>query len=277
VSLQIIQLHKLLPRERDIRKHLGKLPKSLNTAYNEIYAQVQAQEGSAPEIANRAFQWVMCSYIPLSSAELVAAVCQDPETDTVDPVDIDINVILVACNNLLVVDQRSGVCQFSHLSVQEYFENHHWNQSQANGLIAKVCLSLLNDPILQKLDPQSANEDTCIAAALAQRASFEIVIQEQQDRNDGIMNIVRYASLHWAIHIQRYGEEIIDERLAKLLKQFLGSMNESGPAYKSWHRIFKELSADMHDDHVLLRDKLVPTSLASFAICAYGFHKILSD
>lgn len=151
--LQIKQLLELLPLECDIRERLGKLPDSLDKAYDEIYAKIRARKGIAPEIANRAFQWVMCSCTPLSSAKLVAAVRQDPETDAITSVDINMSIVLDACHNLLVVDQQLGVCRFSHLSVQEYFENHHWNRSQANGLVAKVCLSLLNDPIQQNLDP----------------------------------------------------------------------------------------------------------------------------
>lgn len=111
------------------------------------------QKASAPLVAKRAFQWVMCAPFPLSSAELVAAVSQDPDTDETDPVDISISFVLETCQNLLTVDQKSGVCRFSHLSVQEYFETYHWNYSEANALTAKVCLTLLNhDPTIKKCD-----------------------------------------------------------------------------------------------------------------------------
>ncbi len=102
-SLQIAQLLDL-ERESDIRKRLGKLPEDLKKAYDEIYGNIRAKPGSALEVADRAFQWVMCSYNPLSTAELVAAVCQNPERDAVEDVDIDVEFILSACNNLLVVD-----------------------------------------------------------------------------------------------------------------------------------------------------------------------------
>jgi hypothetical protein len=91
-SLQIDQLLDLPPLERVIRDRLGKLPKDLEKAYDEIYARIQAQDKRVIEIADRAFQWVMCSCAPLSTAELIAAVCQDPDTDTVNPADdMDIN------------------------------------------------------------------------------------------------------------------------------------------------------------------------------------------
>lgn len=109
---------------------------------------------------------IMCSAAPLSSATLVAGVCQDPDTDLVNPVDIDIDVVLDACQNLLVVDSQLDICRFSHLSVQEFLEKH-WSYQEANGLIAKVCLSLLNDPVEQerdtspgkKLDPELQDEN----------------------------------------------------------------------------------------------------------------------
>ncbi|KAI9783442.1 MAG: hypothetical protein M1816_001366 [Peltula sp. TS41687] len=136
-SLQIRQLLKIPARERDIRDRLGRLPIDLQHAYDEIYTEIESQDGSAKVIAARAFQWVMCSCAPLSAVELVAAVCQDPETDAVDElIDIDIDYVLDVCRNLLVVDQ-SQFCRFSHLSVQEYLEEHRWSRSQANGLVGK--------------------------------------------------------------------------------------------------------------------------------------------
>jgi ankyrin repeat protein len=199
----------------------------------------------------------MCSCAPLSLAELVAAVCQDPETDVTNSVDIDISYILSACHNLLVIDQQLGVCRPSHLSVQEYFEDHHWSYSQANTLVAKVCLILLNDPVQQERDPQSANEQG----------------------GNGISDIVQYARLHWATHVQRHSEEKVDDRLSTLLKFFLGSMNESGPAYRSWHKTVTEPFANRSYRIPLcsVYDQLIPPTLASFAICAFGFYKIISS
>ena len=84
----------------------------------------------------------MYSVVPLSPEALIAGVCQDHNTDVVDPVDVDIDFVLDACQNLIVVDSKLHICRFSHLSVQEYLERH-WGYYDANALIAKVCLSLL--------------------------------------------------------------------------------------------------------------------------------------
>jgi ankyrin repeat domain-containing protein 50 len=114
-----------LDRERDIQDRLGRLPKDLKAAYDEIYMEIRMAEGSKSEVAIRAFQWVMCSCKPLSPKSLVAAVCQHPEDKETQPIDIDMDFVLDACRNLLVVDTHLRVCRFSHLSVQEYFEEHH--------------------------------------------------------------------------------------------------------------------------------------------------------
>ena len=277
--MQIDQLLELPPLERVIRDRLGKLPKDLEKAYDEIYAEIQTQEKGVREIADRAFQWVMCSCTPLSTAQLIAAVCQDPETDTVNSVDdMDMDIILSACHNLLVVDPQLKVCRFSHLSVQEYFESRLWRQSEANGTVAKVCLSLLNDLIRHDRSRQSRHDE-----GVGEEEEEKEEEEEEEEDEEDITGIVRYAMFHWQTHVQRYREENIDTSLAALLKQFLGSTNESGPAYRNWHRMTTEyLWRNRHRNTIPIPlqakyEQLIPSSMASFALCSFGFHEILSD
>lgn len=96
---------------RDIEERLGSLPKDLKAAYDEIFQQILNGEGSQPEVAARAFNWIAVSMQPMSSEALVAAVCQNPKTDTIDPVDIEIDDALDACHNLVIV--QNGYCAFS--------------------------------------------------------------------------------------------------------------------------------------------------------------------
>lgn len=72
---------------------------------------------------------------------------------------------------------------------------------------AKVCLKLLNDPCNWN------------------KRHYELPL----DWGD----ILRYASLNWGKHLQQCDESDVDARLMTLLKQFLGSMNESSSAYRS--------------------------------------------
>ena len=72
--LRLDQVQKLWCQD-DVRERLKKLPTGLSKAYDEIFERIQKQEGSAPAVARRAFQWVMCSREPLEPLLLVAASC----------------------------------------------------------------------------------------------------------------------------------------------------------------------------------------------------------
>ncbi|MCJ1271365.1 hypothetical protein MMC22_011265, partial [Lobaria immixta] len=271
-SLQITALRELC-RESDIRNRLGKLPKTLRTAYDELYLKIQSQEESTPEIANRVFQWVMCSGWPLSPAELVAAVCQNPNTDEIDEVDININTVLGACQNLLVVDQESNVCRFSHLSVQEYFETYHWSSGEGDCLVGKVCLLLLINN-----NSATLKQDTLPTKKL--------------ERDERTHCVLKYACRNWVTHIQRIeGKETVENRLTTLLKRFLGSMDQSSLPYQNWHKMlgkrFHYSTLIWHKDYSSrsFRDPpldesfclLSPHSRASFAIVAFGFYRTILD
>lgn len=263
VSLQISQLLDLY-RPSDIRDRLGKLPETLKDAYDEIYEKIQAQKGSAPVIADRAFQWIMCSREPLSPATLIAAVCQDPQTDETDNIDIDFGFVLEACHHLIGIDQELNICRFSHLSVQEYFEDHHWKQHEMNAQVGKVCLSLLNDLQLNS-SPKSLEDELLYL-------------------KDNIKGLLKYARLYWMTHVHEHGEDHIDKRMVTLLMGFLGSMNESGIAYRNWHRSIDELIQSTYKRYSKLPFPLNctyyyldPCSLSSLPIVLFRFHKVLSE
>lgn len=256
MSLQLAQLFDL-SLERDIRERLGRLPDTLEKAYDEIYNQIRLQKGSAPEIANRAFQWIMCSCAPLSPAELIGAICQDPETDNLNEVDVTIDFVLGACRNLLTVDKQLDVCKFSHLSVQEYCETRHWSQIQANTVVAKVCLSLLNHPECQLQDTKHPDATLGSIAPLNQ-----------------------YARFYWATHVQRCEGQGHESRLSSLLNSFLGSGSESGLAYRHWHRaIKKDIDSKTYKWTQLhsIYPQLSPPTVKSLPICAFGFHDLVLD
>ncbi|KAI8675457.1 hypothetical protein NCS57_00446900 [Fusarium keratoplasticum] len=153
-ALHIDDLLKLR-RDQDVLQYLDDLPEGLKNAYDRIYHDIKSRKGSWGQVADRAFQWLMGSYRPLRPHELVAAACQDPDTATVFKVDIDIDFVLEACHNLITVvetdafDNGRGsvrhakICRFAHLSVQEYFETHHWSKQQVNRAMASVCLAIL--------------------------------------------------------------------------------------------------------------------------------------
>ncbi len=251
-ALQIAQLLKL-DRERDMRRRLGQLPLGLQTAYDELHAQIQRQEGSGAEVAERAFKWVMCAWQPLTTAELLGAVCQNPDDDDgrdaagVCAVDIDADFVLGACRNLLVVDAHADRWKFAHLSVQEYFEDLHrvrrqpeWSLCSAHALAAKVCLLLLNDAAERGGVARVNNGDLATSSSSSSSDSsgaldaFGYDASESVSRDADLLSlgpILTYAQANWLYHIYRHSEERIDPRAFVLLKQFLSAMHESGLPY----------------------------------------------
>ena len=254
VSLQIKQLH-TLSSVRDVESRLGKLPKTLKALYDEMYSDIQDTEGCTPVIAERAFKWLMCSYISMSPKALVDAVCQDPFTDAMDDVDdIDLDFVFHACRNLITVDSSGRVCRFSHLSVQEFLENHRFRHREAHELVATICLKYLT--FLEASGPRDWSK------------------------------LHKYAAMHWSLHVQRsYEAAPGDPRVLSLLKRFLGSKEETSPQYSSWlQNVYvvvantRESSIDQRGTQRLtLSNSLRPSDRVSLPLALFGLHHILPD
>ncbi|KAH8737409.1 hypothetical protein BGZ61DRAFT_15456 [Ilyonectria robusta] len=178
-ALHINELLKL-NRNKDILSYLDRLPRGLEAAYKNIYSNIDSQEGSKREVAFLVFKILMCSWRPLSPAEMVIAATQNIEEDFYLDPDVDIDYILDACHNLVVLadgllerfldpkkskreytdlpnskykrklpqganirTESNAICRFSHLSVREYLELHHWSLAEANAFMACICLRTL--------------------------------------------------------------------------------------------------------------------------------------
>ncbi|KAI3320902.1 ankyrin [Xylariaceae sp. AK1471] len=143
-----------LQLEKDIRERVHKLPEGLKEAYDGIYEQILGKKGSASAVAIRAFQWLMCSlHEPLTPELLIILVSQDPDRDFCSKADVSIEYILGACHNLVTLKsqtffqgQNDNICQFSHLSVQEYLEEHRLPIYGCHDLAAEVLLKYLLKP-----------------------------------------------------------------------------------------------------------------------------------
>lgn len=95
-----------LHRPSDIAKALPNLPRGLEKTYDEIFERIMSQEEGLRDIALRTFHWMLAQDGTSDLEYLLAAVCQDPDGDEVLPVDLDPDVILKACQNLVVEEGR---------------------------------------------------------------------------------------------------------------------------------------------------------------------------
>lgn len=127
-----------------------------------------------PEIAHRAFQWVLFAFEPLSSDALVAFVSRDMADGKTEHADLDIHDVLDACCNLLDVDKNSKLCRFSHLSVQEYLEQHHYQADKyATGGSSHDGLAMVTiQCLLENNDIKIANEKLAETSSLKYAAKF---------------------------------------------------------------------------------------------------------
>ena len=241
-----------------MKSRLGKLPKTLKELYDEIYREIRDTEGSEFVVAERAFKWLMCSR-PLEPDLLVEAVCQDPSTDAIDNVaDIDIDFVLCACRNLITVDSSGEVCRFSHLSVQEYLEDHRFQHAEAHELVATICLKRLN--CLTKLPKED------------------------------LRSLYDYSATHWLFHVQKCFEHLPgNPGVLSLLQRFLGSRDGTSSNYRLWlqtgHNLFQNtdrgdligrLASHMYGENPY-QDLLSPTDHVLLPLALFGLHRILPD
>ncbi|KAF7552222.1 hypothetical protein G7Z17_g4483 [Cylindrodendrum hubeiense] len=145
-KLQISQLLKLR-HEKDLRDKLGKLPKDLESAYDEIYQNIESLPNHGKNQAFRALKWVMCAYQPLTIEALLTAIRVDPDEEIMDESsDTTEEDLLDWCANLLGIDSQHDppVWRPSHLSVVEYLESH-FTSASAHGFVATASLVLLHE------------------------------------------------------------------------------------------------------------------------------------
>ena len=254
--LQIKQLLNLRT-ESEICSRLGKLPKDLKTAYDEIFANIEALEADAGALSVAALRWAMCAYHPLPSKTLLAAINVNPEQETGGSLEIEEDDLLDWTANLLRVDaqQNPPVWRVSHLSVVEYLETR-WTVLEAHCYVAKACLALL----------------------------VETYRDEDEQQKNTLPDIVRpdhplqvYVRHHWIRHAQTQEDQDVDPKLTHLFKTFLGSLEKSSVHYRGWHR--QILSEDRLEsiDPLFEQNCISPGTAAVFAVCRFSFYNLLRD
>jgi len=209
--------------ECDIQENLGKLPKTLEERYSQIYATICAESGSSSRVANIALMWIMCSPRPLTPEEWTDVTCYASQ-----PLDsrIDLGTLLDICHNLVVLDWQSNAVRFAHLSVREYLEKYHFNIEESNVMAAKCCLSMLID-----------------CEGLFPAASYH--------------GCFRYSTINWAYHVDECcsGDKCGD--ILNLLRSFLGHPSKASKTYSNWLSGAKAIADKDHSRGNLKQSTLI--------------------
>lgn len=222
-------------------------------AYDQLWADIKAQHNVHDvALAERAIQWVLCSFEPVTSKILLEAIRYAFDEDTLVQIEEQHEQeILSLCQDLLTVDGQKQVWTLPHASVAEYFES--------KGMF------------LQKCD------------AFAARTSLEFLMRFKWYVRQGLRlngprraSFEEYAAYTWPQHVQRYdawlGSAVSpepDEQLLRILKRFLGSPQVSSSYCRDWIE-----NLDFKWDG---QKELLPMDMALFTMCRYGFYHIFPD
>ena len=196
-----------LRTDRDIRRALNHLPRSLEDTYERILSRVREIDSV---VAKRALMWLAFSARPLKLVELTEAVVVDLGITTMDvearwdPLD------LLTVIGSLVIYSQDGNITLAHHSIKDYLLSSrlidkipHFSLSEAtsNIEIAGVCLTYLlmedfsSGPSYgvsyEKGELKSPNVNLT-----TQRASFK-----ERCRDYPLLN---YSSQYWPWHAQRH-------------------------------------------------------------------------
>ncbi|OPB41134.1 hypothetical protein A0O28_0108310 [Trichoderma guizhouense] len=262
--LQWQELKKMRTNQR-IRERLGKLPKSLTEAYEEIYSRNEEKV-----ILQRAVKWVLCARRPLTSEELLMAIRLESSLESLTISDpIDESTLESICSHLVVVDSQLKVWKFPHASVAEYFENQHWSWiNKAAEEVAILLVSCLIDCYSNWIVPGSKNEIK----------EFLETAPDLENHLDPRHPLQKYTRKYWLQHMKITSDQCQEVAgLSEILKRFLGAegpQQSSSQHYQAWCRHMG--IRDEVEDRPFRYYDTKPTTKSIFGICVFDLHKLLT-
>jgi hypothetical protein len=249
--------------EAAILDRLGKLPSDLKATYDEMYSQIAARNQYDKALADRAFMWVMCDPGYLTSTELLNAIRLPSENGEFNMAEeIDDDLLLDLCGNLLIFDAHQKVWKFPHASVMEYLEEYRYNIRQPHCHVAKACLGLLIGNY-----KEVGREFTSELNNIGHHDGEAIDIFDLRHP------LQHYCRNRWIYHIHTQKGWRPDPGLSDLLMEFLGTPMESSAYFRSWYQAANDdywlSQSQIFPAHDLMF-QISPTSIALFAACRFS-------
>lgn len=297
-SLQIQQLLWCGTRPA-VEARLAGLPDTLQTTYKDIYESA-TKENDERQLMNRALRWVLYSVRPLTTTELLLAICQDPAREDVLEQREDVNeaLILRLCHNLLSLEPgviiigkyMEPLWQVAHQAVAETLGG--WDSfipSLSHYECGNVCLMMVLDVFGGKskrcrgmLDDVRETGQSYVCPCgwkpvleTGRRLKYHMELRS---------SFAEYASYAWPTHVrgwQRHKSKDIPG-LSQILNKFLIGPKDCSIAYKRWsYHAFQRppisydwsIFGSRRMPDILESEIMAPLSLA----CYLGFHTILDE
>lgn len=263
-----------------VLSRIDQMPAGLTETYREIYEQI-SENNDQRTVVDRVFIWVMCSYGPMNTDQLLAAIRHDDDNNRVGE-KLETSKILSLCGNLVVLDEPMNCFRFCHASVTEYIEQTLWSSQRAHCYAAKACLRFMmlayGQPAVSSECPQSCGDE--IPAEKYPNGNEDSAIFEAD------YPFSFYSRHYWMRHVrsQESKKSSVDvdiSAMIELLIAFLGSPIQSAKVYQSWAAaVFRDVAierdAAIFTDYLTLQD-IRPWSLPILAICRFGLNIMPDD
>jgi len=242
VSLQVDELCEQVCDE-DIRKTITNLPKTLEETFIRVLRRISSR--SHKSLAEKAFLWIAAAARPLCLEEMREAIAIEiGQKYTIrERLCNDVNDIVVACQNLVHVDEEDGSIQFAHHTIRDFLvENPNKGQQSieddlrlffveldlADHYIGEICVTYLhfNDfrtTLTQREKPITFPNPSKIATlALSSESSrasklLQKRLQKGASRSIDMAHVVKasptvqldhpflkYASAYWLAHTKNF-------------------------------------------------------------------------
>ncbi|KAI1127262.1 hypothetical protein F5Y10DRAFT_293052 [Nemania abortiva] len=145
--------------DEDIRETISNLPKHLEETFHRILCRISSRGHS--NLAQNVFPWIAASARPLSLEELREAIAIEIGQAYSKPERMcnDINRIVVACENLVHVDEEDQSVRFAHHSIKQFLVQQpaliqplishttrafHIDLEEADHLIGEICVTYID-------------------------------------------------------------------------------------------------------------------------------------
>ena len=132
-----------------LRSSIDKLPKKLDTMYEETVRRIYEQNQDDVSLAEKVLSWITFALTPLTVTALqhaVATMLLEEGSNDIDEDDLpDEDVLLAVCAGLVAIEKESNLIRLVHFTTQEYFERNRTTRfANAQEKIAKTCLTYLS-------------------------------------------------------------------------------------------------------------------------------------
>lgn len=223
-----LQIQSLRPLKvaADIERRLGRLPKSLDDSYFEIFEQIEESGEYALRLAVMTFQWLLYAREPidLNDFALLASPHSNAAYTTYE--------VLSVCANL-VTSNDQGIFRFTHLSVREFLEGlsgrelhgrciTYFRQEEGNAAIASACLSYL----------------TATVPSMSDKMKDHLSVSKQRETRPALKE---YSANYWPYHVSQSGHFKSKAPLVHEVRSFLIQDSDVAPTFTHWCTVVDDM------------------------------------